>query len=264
MWQRYYGRYGNLGRQENFERCLTAMLAHNSIQALSPDPERIRLEFWQGPPIYSRLFALIHEHFAESVDKRRWGAQIGLIEDYADCIFTDYPAARMIHMVRDPRTRRQRAQSKQRQRVGKMGWEMARWLHSAELARRNQARFPDRYLVVICEALLADRRSSLQRICDFLGEVFEPAMLTMVTAIRFGDERSESGDEVVRKAAPAVIPQREMAFTQAHARQHLADFGYDLRPVKLSLKERFLFNVLDRPANLASMSAWRTLQAIRS
>jgi hypothetical protein len=34
--------------------------------------------------------------------------------------------------------------------------------------------------------------------------------------------------------------------------------------VRLSLKDRLLFNVVDRPANLASMLAWRTLHTIRS
>ena len=264
MWQRFYGRFGELARVENFERCLQAMLARSAIQTLMPDEERIRDEFWQGLPTYGRLFALFHEHFAESAGKRRWGAQIGLIENYAVVIFTDYPDARMLHMVRDPRTRQQQASDKHRQRTGKTGWETAKWLHSAGLAQRNEARYPDRYLVVSSESLLADRQPTLARVCDFLGESYEPAMLTMETAIRFGDDRPVSAAEMAARPPSRPIPQRDLAFTQAYAGRHIVHFGYDLLPVRLSLREQFLFNVLDRPANLASMFAWRTLQTIRS
>ncbi|UCG25566.1 MAG: sulfotransferase, partial [Chloroflexota bacterium] len=188
MWQRYYGRFGDLSRPDNLERCLEAMLARKSIQALSPDPERIRREFWRGPATYSRLFEIIHCQFALSIGKRRWGAQIGLIEEYADVIFDDYPAARMIHMIRDPRAR-QGSVPVGRRRAGKTGWETARWLHSARLARRNETRYVGRYLVVSHEALLADREGQLRDMCDFLGERFYPEMVTTESAVRFGDQK---------------------------------------------------------------------------
>src|SRR5262245_50478355 len=80
MWTRFYNRYGDLNRSDNFERCLTAMLRHKYMQVLEPDPERIRQEFWQGPPTYTRLFALFQEHYAERVGKPRWADQLGFIE----------------------------------------------------------------------------------------------------------------------------------------------------------------------------------------
>ena len=271
MWQRYYGRYGDLSRPENLERCLEAMLAHKSIQALAPDPERIRREFWRGPATYARLFALIHCHFAASIGKRRWGAQIGLIEEYADIIFADYPAARMIHMIRDPRTRQGSASAKSRQRAGKIGWETARWLHSARLAKRNETRYPGRYLVLGHEALLADKEGQLRDICDFLGERFYPEMVTMESAVRFGDSKAVPDHAAAQHAVaensappPQAIQSRDQVFTQVYAGRDIAAFGYDLRPVRLSWKDQLLFNVIDRPANLASMIAWRTLQSMRS
>ncbi len=264
MWQRYYGRFGDLGQSDNFEHCLQVMLASNAVQALSPDEKRIRDKFWRGLPTYGRLFAILHEHFAESAGKCRWGAQIGLIEDYADVIFNDYPDARMIHMVRDPRTRQQQAANHHCQRTGRTGWEIAKWLHSAGLAERNEARYPGRYLVISSESLLADREATLQRICEFLGEAYEPAMLTMEKAIRFGDSKPASGAEPTSKPPSRPIPPRDLAFAQAYAGRHIVHLGYDLKPVHLPLREQVLFNFLDRPANLASMFAWRTLQTIRS
>jgi hypothetical protein len=264
MWQRFYERFGDLGQVEHFDRCMQAILADNSIQALGPDEERIRNEFWQGSPTYGRLFAIFHKHFAESFGKRRWGAQIGLIEDYADIIFNDYPDARMLHMVRDPRSRQQQASEKHRQRTGKIGWEIAKWLHSAGLAERNEARYPGRYLVISSESLLADREATLRGICEFLSEAYEPAMFTMEKAVRFGDGQPASTTKTNARPSSRPIPRRDLAFTQAYAGRHIVHFGYDIKPVRLSLREQFLFNFLDRPANLASMFAWRTLQTIRS
>jgi hypothetical protein len=259
MWQRYFGRFGDLADRVNFDRCLAAMLARPSIQALSPDADQIRRDFGQGPATYGHLFAVIHAQFAASVGKGRWGAQIGLIEEYADVIFADYPGARMIHMVCDPRQRWQQA-ANGRRRTGKLGWETARWLHSARLARRNQARYPGRYLVVNREALDDRPEATLRDICDFLGETYRPQMLTMEAAIRFGDEAQVKEPP----AAGRTLPRRDLAFTQAYAGRQIADFGYQVAPLRLSFKDQLLFQVLDRPANLASLVAWRAVRSLRS
>lgn len=267
MWQRYYGRFGDLGNAANFDRCLGTMLAHPAIQALSPNAGRIRRDFAQGPATYGHLFAIIHNHFASAHGKQRWGAQIGLIEEYADVIFADYPGARMIHMMCDPRRRRRMVVGS---RIGKTGWETAKWLHSAHLARRNQARYADCYMILNCESLSARPEATLRRICDFLGEAYEPAMLSMEAAIRFGGTVSTIGPEPKqafsdRDLSPASRPlsRRDLAFTQVYAGQQITDFGYQIELVRLSLKEQLLFNVLDRPANLASLVAWRTIKSFK-
>ena len=66
-----------LAKKDNFERCLNAMLNYKHVAFLQPDPERIRAEFWQGPPTYARLFELFLLHFAQREGKPRWGAQTG-------------------------------------------------------------------------------------------------------------------------------------------------------------------------------------------
>ena len=71
LWPRFFNRYGDLSRGDNFERCLRAMLQRKPIQVLQPDAERIRREFWQGEASYARLFALLHQHYAERQGKPR-------------------------------------------------------------------------------------------------------------------------------------------------------------------------------------------------
>lgn len=271
MWTRFYDRYGDLARSECFERCLKAMLAHEPIWALNPDPERIRREFWQGDPTYARLFALFHQHYAERLGRARWGDQLGFVERYADLIFTSYGDAKMIHMVRDPRDRREAPVADSRRRVGVVGAATSRWLYSASLAKRNQRRYPDRYKVVRCEALVLHFEETLRDVCNFLDEDFVPGMLTMEGAPRFGDDhRGEVGpepdpEEVLSGLgrASGATSDREIAFIQTLAGRDMLSLGYDLAPTRLSLKERLRLYAVDWPTNLASALAWRASQASR-
>jgi hypothetical protein len=260
MWPRYYGRYGDLSRPEQLERCLAAMLRSKHIQALGPDVERIRREFRQGEPSYGRLFALFHAHFAERVGKARWGDQLGFVERYVDPIFAAYPEARLIHMIRDPRERYAESVPPGRRRRGKLGWDTARWLHSVGLAARGRRRYPGRYKVVRYESLAAQPEATMRAICAFLDEPYLPALLTLEGAMRFGDEADAALPAEGAGRAAAISP-GDVAFTQLHARRALRDLGYPLAPPGLTLGQRLRYCALDWPANLAGMLAWRTLEA---
>ena len=72
LWTRFYGRYGDLERSDNFERCISAILAYKHVRVLQPDGTRLRSEFSQGEPTYARLFALIHQQYSERLGKPRW------------------------------------------------------------------------------------------------------------------------------------------------------------------------------------------------
>lgn len=265
MWPRFYGRYGDLGQSDNLERCLTAMLEHKDIQTLEPDPDRIRREFRQGPPTYARLFALFQAHYAQRVGKPRWGEQLGFIEQYADPIFAAFPAAKMIHMVRDPRDRYEISATRCRQRPGKVGWDTARWLYSVSLAIRNQRRYPGRYKIVRYETLVSRPEETLREICSFLDEDFVPGMVPVAGAIKFG-ERPDSGTEggtdkaVSDDGSPGMMSKRELAFTQTVAKQAMRTWGYVVEPTPLSLRERLLFYFVDWPINWTGVMAWRVLK----
>jgi Sulfotransferase family len=269
MWPRFYKRFGDLSQPDNFERCLSAMLRHKPMQILKPDPERIRREFRQAEPTYARLFALFHEHYAEQLGRRRWGDQLGLVERYADPIFTAYPTAKIIHMIRDPRDRYEAAIPPSQRRSGKVGGATGWWLYSAALAKRNQQRYPDRYKIVRYETLISRREEVLREVCGFLNEEFVPTMVTLEGAIRFGsagdDETDDRPDLDTAAAASDIaahkaLSQREVAFMQVCARQSMLAFDYQPRPVRFSLGERLLFYLVDWPANLAAMVASRTLK----
>jgi hypothetical protein len=184
LWDRFFGRFGDLSEPRNLERCLETIAADPGAAQLHPDPDRIRRELLGGPATYARLFDLLHRHHAERLGKRRWGDQLGGVERFADAIFAGYPSARMIHMIRDPR----RDAGRCRRRWAAVGWETARWLASARLAERNRRRYPGRYRVVRFESLVAAPDDTLRGLCAFLDERFEPSMQRAVATIGLGED----------------------------------------------------------------------------
>jgi len=182
MWPYYYKRFGDLKKNANFERCLASMLGYKHILQLNPDPPRIRQEFEQGAPTYPRLFGILLRHYAEQQGKPRWGDQAVLLERYSDTIVRAYPEAKILHMIRDPRDRYHAARARGTSSLPQIGEATARWLFSAKIVLRNIHRYPDQYALVRYEDLVRYPEDTLRKICTFLGEEYEPEMLTMDAA----------------------------------------------------------------------------------
>jgi len=176
MWSKYYNKFGDLGKVENFNQCLNAILDSRSISFLDPDEEEIRREFSKGEATYARLFAIIQLQYAIRMGKSRWGDQMGMIELYADAIISAYPGAKIIHMIRDPRNRFEEKFVRKKSKPGKVGWETGRWLKSVQLANHNLASYPEKYHILRYETLILDPEGTLRSICDFIEEPYEPGM----------------------------------------------------------------------------------------
>ena len=217
MWQRYDNRFGDLGRPANLDRCLSAMFDDPRIARLAVDRSRIQCQFRDGPSTYARLFAIVHSQHAERLGKQRWGDQMGMLERHADRVLTAYPTAQMIHMIRDPRVRHAAAALAHRPLPGRLGWETARWLHSADLAERNTRRYPGRYRVVRYELLCSEPEVTLHEIAAFLGEEFDPGMTAALAGVTLDDSnrRRTFGPEQQRVVS-AFIEQHAGAQMQAH------------------------------------------------
>ncbi|MBI5030569.1 MAG: sulfotransferase [Chloroflexi bacterium] len=272
MWTFFYGQYGDLRQSENFERCLAAMLRYKNVLILNPDVERIRSEFRQGDPTYARLFALFHNHFLERTGKRRWGDKTSYVERYADPIFAAYSEAVMVHMIRDPRDRFASAIKRWPNQKGQVGGATVRWLYSVRLAQRNLRKYPDRYKIVRYETLVSQPEATLGDICTFLGEKFDPVMLTMSGAEGYV---GKGGNSSFEKFQPAQITttavgryrkalsRRQIQFIQAFASRDMRQFDYALENFDLSLQERATFFLMDLPTNTVRMTLWRALEAIQ-
>ncbi|HUF59013.1 MAG TPA: sulfotransferase [Actinomycetota bacterium] len=266
MWRYFHRRFGDLGDPRNFDRCLDAMSRYRRLHPLHPDPERIRREFLEGEATYGRLFSLFFEHHAERAGKTRWGDKSLHTEHYAERVFEEFPDARIIHMIRDPRDRYASVRKRHRRDLSRVGAATGRWLDSTTVGRRNRARFADRYLMVRYEDLARDPERTLRSLCDFIGEDYSPAMLSMEGAPRhrgggnssFGDlERGAISTRGIGRFASVLSPS-EIAFIELVAGKGMAALGYGrmgANPPRL----RYLGTL---PFQLTRMIGWMTLARI--
>jgi hypothetical protein len=256
MWSRFYNQFGPLSTPSNLDRCLSAMLAQKAIQEMYPDREQVQREFLQGPQTYARLFELFHRQNLERAGKRRWGDQLGFVERFADVIFSSYPDAKLVHMIRDPRDSTAAGAINKHRGRGKSGWLTARWKFSAHLAQHNSRRYHKQYLVVRYEDLMQDTENILRRICNFLQEDYLSVMLEVLKSTHNREEEERAENDVYHPQASANKMKTQVTFTQLFARRALIDLGYTVKPVPLSAGERIKFSMIDLPANLAGLIAW--------
>jgi hypothetical protein len=268
MWRYFHGRYGDLAQPANLERCLDAMIGYRRMRHLDPDRDRIRREFREGPPTYGRLFALFHQHHADRVGATRWGDKSLHTEHSADRVFAEFPNARIIHMVRDPRDRYASVRARNGQDLSRVGAATGRWLASARAGRRNQARHPDRYLIVRYEDLVQAPDQTMRRVCAAVGLEYSPELLAMSGAPDHRDSGGNSsfGDLVpgtisagaIGRFRRAVAP-ADVAFIQLAAGRRMAALGYERAGVELTGPSRLRFWLAEMPVDVGRMVAWMAL-----
>lgn len=268
LWTQHYRRFDRLDRPENLERCLSVLAKSKHIRSLGIDFDQLRLEFALVEPSYEKLFALIHEQYAASEGKPRWGDQTEELEKIAPAILAAFPEARFLHLIRDPRDRYHAlleknqtsgAEMRTSLRGGGLGAATARWLASASLAVRHLRSYPYQYKVVRYEALVSSPVETLQGICEFLGEEYHPQMLEMRAEKRFAN-RAESEDGSPSPLSTEYIGRFrrglsdfEIAFIQQRTKGWMQVYGYALEPVHIY----GLSVALDWVFSTASLLGWQ-------
>jgi hypothetical protein len=271
MWRYFHRRYGDLGDPANLERCLDDMVGYRRMRHLGPDRDRIRDEFLAGPPTYGRLFALFHEHHAHRAGKSRWGDKSLHTEHYADRVLAEMPHARIVHMVRDPRDRYASVRRRNGQDLSRVGAATGRWLVSTRAGRRNQRRYPGRYLIVRYEDLVTQPEVTVRRLCAAIELEYSPLMLSLAGV---PEQRDEGGNSSFHDLEPGtistravgrfrgVVPDSELAFIQLVAGRELEAAGYEPFPIEMDRLARLRFYA-DLPVDIARMTAWMGLERFR-
>ncbi len=257
FWNFYYERYGDLREPDNLAAVVDEMLRYSRVMDLRPDRDRLLAEFparREGSG-YGTLFALVQQHHLERLGKQRWGDKTLNAERYADVIFREYPTARMIHVLRDPRDRYASQATHRNASRGKVGAGIALWRSSVRLALRNVATYDGRYRIVRYEDLVARPAAVLDEVCRFVGESFDPRML----AVTSSPDDQAAGVGVVTTSIGRFrrdLTRRETALIQLLSGRTMRRVGYEPVAVPSSAAERARLFGLDVPVNLALMAAW--------
>jgi Sulfotransferase family len=270
VWRFFYRRYGDLADPANLDRCLQELVTYRRVARLEPDAEAIRLRFAEGPKTYGRLFSLLLEQVAEREGKPRWGDKSLHTEHHAKEVFTEFPDARIVHMLRDPRDRYSSAIKRHGRDVHRVAAATGRWLLSTRAGFRDQQRWPDRYRVVRYEDLCREPERVVREVCAFYEEEYEPAMLLMGAE---PEHRDAGGNSSFGDIEPGTISTKgigryrtglsamERRFVEAMAGPLMSAVGY--APDRPSLAgHRLRYYGWFLPVNALRMVGWMTIARI--
>lgn len=266
LWRYFYGQYGDLSADDDLDRCLDTMARYKRLVKLRLDLAGLRNDFVRGERTYARLFQLIGEHNARSAGKPRWGDKSLHTERYAGEIFDAYEGARIIHMVRDPRDRYASVETRWGVRRGGVGAGIAEWKSSVDLAERNRSRHESGYMILRYETLVIDPEATLRKLCDFIGEDYSSAMLSMEGAETFRQQGSNSsygrrGAGVISSDSVGrfrdVLAPSQIQFIQRAARAPMERLDYRPEPIAMSMTDAIVASVVHHPLEWFRFVAWQ-------
>ena len=221
------------------------------------------------------LYAAACESHCVQAGKARWGCKSTFMIHHGDVILRQYPAARFLLLVRDPRDVAVSARESVFNHFHP--WFVARlWAHEQRKGRRLlETLAPSQTLRLHYEALLADPEGEVRRVCAFLDEPFEPSMLAFFerpearrSASLCHDWRNTDRGILRGNAgrfARALAP-RDIAWVEAAAAAEMAWFGYEpVHPGPVphpGLLEQLRFWVEEKRAK--ARVEWRSLRRDRN
>lgn len=153
------------------------------------------------------VFQCFLEEYARILGRPRWGLKTPHNEFVAKEIFSAYPDARMVQMIRDPRDV---AVSYQSYDGG--AWEYSasqhieKWRESVKAGRENSGCFGGQYLCVRYEDLVTSPEETVRQVCDVLNLEFTAQMLGMTRQLgwtgnnSFFNDVSEFGSKISTSA----------------------------------------------------------------
>lgn len=172
---RRLGEYGDLFRTENARRLLADVARHPLVQRgkLISDPEAVLARPIRG---YRDFVEAIFSCYAEAQGKSRWGDKTPFYTPDIDIIRNIFPDAKIVHLVRDGRDV-VLSQKSVEWMSGNLPKLVLDWRWKTTIAHKVGAVIGDDFLEVRYEDLVCRSEEVLRRICGFLGEAYDPAML---------------------------------------------------------------------------------------
>ena len=169
--------FGGLKAPTDIRRMVDAVADHERLKLWKVDFDREALAAQIRPGEYGDLVHAFHTAAAEAEGKAAWvNMDIVTLFRFEE-VARLFPAARFVQIVRDGRDV---ALSFKGYRFGGLNaLEVAdRWSRATVAADRiGHALGPDRYLRIRYEDLVGLPEQTLDRLCDFTGQEYDPAML---------------------------------------------------------------------------------------
>jgi hypothetical protein len=224
---------------DEVESAISIITSHYRWPDLKLDAQDFRRETALLPEPYLRdLVEVVYRSHVQVEGKARWGDKTPIYIEILPQLATMYPNSRFIHLIRDGRDVAKSFQA--------TDW-IGRWLHdnTREWTRALECHwrwvrsdFRDRILQVRYEDLVLETEGTLRQICGFIGEEFEPQMLSWELKVDEqvpARERDVHAKLKLKSGAESVarwkreMSAREMFVSEAFMGSVLTRLGYERR-----------------------------------
>ncbi len=176
---RNHASFGDLSERENRRELALAIVKRRGtmFRDLGLDRGAVRKAIVEGPPTVGSAVGTVFRSYAQRFGKERWGDKRPGYYQNMDAIQAMFPQAQFVHLIRDGRDCVASLARVPWFTGGVIGG-LALWTEAVDFGRRAARRLPaDTFYELKYEDLVADPSGELQRLCDYLGEDFEDAML---------------------------------------------------------------------------------------
>ena len=175
--------------------------------------------------------ALASNFGLEAVEQKKWVEKTPYNERYADLIFSWWPDARCLHIVRDPSDNY--ASYRRKQTHWQSGFFANSWARSIAAGFENQMNYgKDRYMILRYEDLVGDLDMVLASVCDFLAVEFVES-LKIPTRMGFAWGGNSMFDTVFDTVSAAPVgrwrkdlSRADAALIQLIAQKYIRPLGY--------------------------------------
>ena len=172
--------FGNLQKKKNREKLAVWFFDHfdksTKMNDLEIDQDSVRKGVLESKSLGAAL-AVPWICYAKKHGKERWGDKRPYYIHHMEKLRQLYPDAQIIHLIRDSRdviaSLKKMPWWNNSLNYSAFNWKLA--IRHGINARMNTKL--DEYLELRYEDLLAEPERELQRVCQFLGETYDPAML---------------------------------------------------------------------------------------
>jgi hypothetical protein len=202
---------------------------------LGLDADAVAAEIVDGPPTLGSALGLVFRAYARRFGRPRWGDKRPSYYRHAGTLLRMFPDAQFVHLVRDGRDCVAS--------LLEMPWfkqdvyhAICGWRESIDTGHRLAARLgPDTYYELQYERLVADPADELIRLCTFLGEDFDPAMLrpqdiaelTVPKQKRWHDRTRSAVDQGRIGSWAQRLEPWEIGLAEAAFGDRLGEYGYE-------------------------------------
>lgn len=194
-------KYGDLNKDENLELLYRDLYSVNRYRAWRLDEKTVREKIFSSDRSFRTILRAPFELHMEQQGKKRWGDKTPQYTRHIPQINKIFPDALFINIIRDGRDV---ATS-----LKKVSWfsnniiDIAYyWKKNVHLACASKKILGNRYLQITYEDLVTSPQETLQNICAFINESYEPSMMEYSETSKLDFNEMYRGDHKLLREKP--------------------------------------------------------------